>query len=54
MYQGLHRAFKDLTGGEVDLNIWTLKIQADGAGDFKSLPVDAIKELFLIINYTIA
>jgi hypothetical protein len=53
-YQGLHRAFKDLTGSEVDLNSWTLKIQVDGAGDFKSLPVDAIEELFLIINYTIA
>jgi hypothetical protein len=53
-YQGLHRAFKDLTGSEVDLNAWTLKIQVDGAVDFKSLPVDAIAELFLIINYTIA
>ena len=53
-YQGLHRAFKDLTGNEVDMNSWTLKIQVDGAGDFRSLPIDAIEELFLIINYTIA
>jgi hypothetical protein len=53
-YQGLHRTFKDLTGSEVDLGSWTLKVQLDGAGDFKSLPKDAIEELFLIINYTIA
>jgi hypothetical protein len=53
-YQGLHRAFKDLTGSEAVLNAWTLKIQADGSADFKSLPIDAIEELFLIINYTIA
>lgn len=53
-YQGLHRALKDLEGAEVDLNTWTLKIKLDGATDFKSLPADAIEELFLIINYTIA
>jgi Tc toxin complex TcA C-terminal TcB-binding domain len=54
-YQGLHRAVKTLSGGsEVDLNSWTLKIQTDGAGDFKSLPSNALEELFLIINYTIA
>lgn len=52
-YQGLHRAFKDLTGNEVNLGSWTIKIQADGAADFKSLPSDAIDELFLIINYAI-
>lgn len=53
-YQGLHRAFKDLTGSEINLGAWTLKLQLDGAADFKSLPEDAISELFLIINYTIA
>lgn len=53
-YQGLHRAFKDLAGSDVDLNSWTLKIQTDGVADFKSLQADAIEELFLIINYTIA
>ena len=53
-YEGLIRAFKDLTGNEVDLTSWTLKIRADGAADFKSLPGDAIDELFLIINYTIS
>jgi len=53
-YQGLHRAFKNLTGSEIDLNSWTLKIQEDSAADFKSLPSDAIEEIFLIINYTIA
>jgi hypothetical protein len=45
---------KDLTGSDVDLDSWTLKVKLDGAGGFKSLPADAIKELFLIINYTIA
>ena len=53
-YQGLHRAFKDLDRSEVDLNAWTLKVKLDGTSDFKSLPTDAIKELFLIIKYTIA
>ena len=33
---------KDLTGGEVTFGTWTLKLQADGAADFKSLPPDAI------------
>jgi len=40
--------------GEIDLNSWTLKIREDGAADFKSLSSDAIEEIFLIINYTIA
>jgi hypothetical protein len=55
-YQGLHRALKDLTvtGSEINFGAWTLKLQLEGAGDFKSLPGDAVKELFLIINYTIA
>lgn len=53
-YQGLHRALKDMTSSEINLGIWTLKLQLDGAADFKSLPEDAISELFLIINYTIA
>ena len=53
-YQGLHRAFKDLTGSEISFGTWTVKLKIDGAADFKSLPPDAIQELFLIINYTIA
>lgn len=53
-YQGLHRAAKDLTGSEINLSAWTLKLKLDGTADFKSLPADAIEELFLIINYTIA
>ncbi len=53
-YQGLDDVSKDLTGSEVDLNTWTLKLKLDGAADFKSLPADAISELFLIINYNIA
>lgn len=52
-YQGLHRALKDLTGNEIDLSSWTMKIQADGGTGFKSLPSDSIDELFLIINYAI-
>ena len=52
-YQGMHRAAKDLTGNEIKLDAWTLKCKLDGAADFKSLPADAIEELFLIINYTI-
>jgi hypothetical protein len=55
-YQGLHRAPKDLTGSEINFGAWTLKLQLESADptDFKSLPADAIEELFLIINYTIA
>jgi hypothetical protein len=53
-YHGLHRALKDLTGSEINFGTWTLKLQLAGAADFKSLPADAIQELFLIINYTIA
>ncbi len=52
-YQGLHNSFVDLTGSEVALNTWTIKMKENGAGDFKSLPADAIEELFLIINYAI-
>ncbi|HEY5916070.1 MAG TPA: hypothetical protein VIU13_01650, partial [Chryseolinea sp.] len=52
-YKGLHRATKDLAGAEAQLGSWTLKIKKDGVADFKSLPVDAIEELFLIVNYTI-
>lgn len=50
--EGFHQAAKDL--GDKDLGTWSLKIQPDGAVDFKSLPVDAIEELFLIVNYKIA
>jgi peptidoglycan hydrolase-like protein with peptidoglycan-binding domain len=53
-YQGLDEVSKDLSGNEVDLDTWTLKLKQDGAADFKSLPADAVEELFLIINYTIA
>jgi len=54
VYQGLYNVLKDLTGSEVDLNTWTIKVKEDAVADFKSLPTDAIEELFLIINYTIA
>jgi hypothetical protein len=53
-YDALHRALKDLTGSEIDFSAWTLKLQADGAADFKSLPADAISEMLLILNYTVA
>ena len=52
-YQGLHRVLKDLTGSEISLGTWTFKIKLEGVTDFKSLPADAIQELFFIINYTI-
>lgn len=53
-YIGLHRATKDLTGSEVPFAAWTLKLKADGAADFRSLAPDAVEELFLVINYTVA
>jgi hypothetical protein len=53
-YQGLHNKSKDLTGSEVNLNTWTIKIKESGQIDFKSLAPDAIEELFLIINYAIS
>ncbi|HEX4817117.1 MAG TPA: neuraminidase-like domain-containing protein [Nonomuraea sp.] len=52
-YTGLHRAAQDLTGAEPALTGWTMKIRRSGAADFKSLPADAIRELFLIVNYTV-
>ena len=53
-YGGLHRALKDLTGSEIDFGSWTLKLRLDGVADFKSLPDDAIEDLFLAITYTVA
>ncbi len=53
-YEGLHRAFKDLTGSEIDLGAWTLKVRTDAATDFHSLPADAIEEMFFILNYTVS
>lgn len=52
-YQGLHRAAKDLSGNEVGLTPWTLKLRTPGAMDFKSLPADAVDEIFLVVNDTI-
>jgi len=54
VYQGLHNTSKDLTGAEVDLNTWTVQVKEDGVVDFKSLPGDAMEELFLIIQYTVS
>jgi hypothetical protein len=54
MYTGLQRVAKDLTGSEINFTPWTLKLRAASAGDFKSLPADAVEELFLVANYTIA
>ena len=53
-YGGLHRGLKDLTGSEVDFGNWTIKLRDDAAGDFKSLADDDVKELLLIVNYTVA
>ncbi|MEU1054332.1 neuraminidase-like domain-containing protein [Streptomyces sp. NPDC005876] len=53
-FQGLHRGARDLTGGEADLDDWTLKLRRTGAPDFRSLPADAVTEVFLIVNYTVA
>jgi hypothetical protein len=54
-YQGMHMALADLAGKTIGFAAWTLKIRLASANidDFKSLPSDAIQELFLIINYTI-
>jgi hypothetical protein len=53
-YQGLHNVSKDLTGNEVEMNTWTVKIKKEGAVDFRSLPADALLEMFLIVNYSIS
>ena len=53
-YNGLDRAFKDLSSAQIALGDWTVKIQPSGAVDFKSLPANTITELFMNINYTIA
>lgn len=53
-YAGLDRAFNDLSGSMIALGDWTIKIRAVSASDFKSLPADAISELFMNINYTLA
>jgi hypothetical protein len=52
-YQGLHRGLKDLTGSEIGLRDWTLKLRRTGATDYRSLPPDAVEELFLVVNYTL-
>jgi hypothetical protein len=53
-YAGLHRASKDLAGSEASFTGWSLKVRKQGATDFSSLPPEAITELFLILNYTVA
>ncbi|HEU5173610.1 MAG TPA: hypothetical protein VFT96_02570, partial [Gemmatimonadaceae bacterium] len=53
-YTGMHRASKDLTGSEIAFGAWTLKLREESATDFKSLAPDAVDELFLITNYTVA
>ncbi|KAB1142520.1 hypothetical protein F7R91_28850 [Streptomyces luteolifulvus] len=52
-YQGLHRGVKDLTGNEIGLGAWTLKLKETGAADFRSLAPDAVEELFLVITYVL-
>ena len=53
-FAGMHRAVKDLAGAEIDLADWVLKLRPEAAADWHSLPADAIEDLFLIINYTVA
>ena len=53
-YEGLHQAVKDLEGEGIDFGNWTLRVRAKDAGDFHSLPADALEELFLAITYTMA
>ena len=53
-FAGLHHVSKDLSSSEIGLANWVVKIQANGAADFKSLPADAIKELFINISYKLS
>ena len=52
-FGGLQHHLSDLTGAEVPLGAWTIRIRESGAGDYQSLPVDALTDLFLIIQYTL-
>lgn len=59
-YQGLHRGPKtlDLAGvplskADAPATAWTLRLRKVGAADFKSLPAVAVKELFLLVHYTL-
>ena len=52
-YPGFSEAVIDLTQ-PVDLNTWTMQIRETGASNWHSLPVDAIQELFLVVNYSIS
>ena len=53
-YQGLHWVRESRAGNEIAFGTFTIKLQRNGAIDFKSLPADAIQELFIIVNYTLA
>ena len=53
-FGGLHHGAKDLTGAEVPFGPWTLSLRLDGAADFRSLPPEAIEDLFLAVNYVVA
>ena len=50
-YQGLLRSSKDLTGAEIPLDGWTLKMRKDGATDFASLKPADVDAIYLVINY---
>ncbi|RAJ08888.1 virulence plasmid A protein [Chitinophaga skermanii] len=54
-YGGLHFASKTLPQGTaININDWTMKIKEANASDFTSLPADAVMDVYLIINYSIA
>ena len=52
-YTGLLRTTKDLTGAEIPLDGWTLKMRKDGATDFASLKPADVDAIYLIVNYVV-
>jgi hypothetical protein len=52
-YLGFSEASIDLTGQDVYLGTWTMKIRETAATTWDSLPADNIQELFVIVNYSI-
>lgn len=52
-YTGLLRTTKDLTGAEIPLDGWTLKMRKDGAADFASLKPADVDAVYLVVNYVV-
>ncbi len=53
-FGGLQHHLTDLAGAEVPLDTWTIRIRENGAGDYQSLPIDTLTDLFLIVQYAIS